>query len=405
MSADGATLRQDVRVIGLVGVGHGVSHFYQLILPPLFPLMKDDLGVSYAALGLTVAVYYTVSGACQFLAGFAVDRFGARRVLFCGLALCVLGALLAGLSRGYDMLLLASVIGGLGNSVFHPSDFAILNARVNTARLGYAFSWHGIAGFIGYAAAPGFAVGIAAAWGWHGALVVAAALGTVFLAAAWYLRDDLYAEPASRALAPGHSLADDFRVLASTPVLMCFFYFVLVSVAFIAMQGFGVSTLVSLFGMPVAMASGALSMYLLASAFGIFAGGFVATRTSRHNIVAATGVAVSAACVLTVALVPMPVAAVPFVLASAGFCAGLTNPSRDLIVRQTTPPGSTGKVYGFVYSGIDVGSMIMPVIFGWMLDVHQPRGVLLAMVAALVLTIATVLTLPTRPVKLGAQPR
>lgn len=400
MSVDTATLKQDVRVIGLVGVGHGVSHFYQLILPPLFPLMKDDLGVSYAALGFTLAVYYTVSGVCQFLAGFAVDRFGARRVLFSGLVLCVLGALLAGLSRGYEMLLVASVIGGLGNSVFHPSDFAILNARVNTARLGYAFSWHGIAGFIGYAAAPGFAVGIAAAAGWHSALTVAAGLGVVFLAVAWFLRDDLYAEPASHAQAAGHRLADDFKVLSSAPVLMCFFYFVLVSVAFIAMQGFGVSTLVSLFDMPVAVASAALSMYLLASGFGILAGGFVATMTSRHNIVAAIGVSASAACVLTVALAPLPLAAVPFVLAFAGFFAGLINPSRDLIVRQTAPPGSTGKVYGFVYSGIDVGSMIMPVLFGWMLDVHQPRGVLLVMVVALVMSIATVLTLPTRPVNL-----
>jgi len=405
VSAPAATLKQDVRVIGLVGVAHGVSHFYQLMLPPLFPLMKDDLGVSYAQLGFAVALFYTVSGFCQFLAGFAVDRFGARRVLFAGLALCVAGALLAGLSRGYPMLLAAAVIGGLGNSVFHPSDFAILNARVNASRLGYAFSWHGIAGYIGYAAAPGFAVGIAAAAGWHAALVAASAVGAVFLVVAWAMRDDLHVEPAARALPQGHGLKDDFRVLASAPVLMCFFYFVLVSVAFIAMQGFGVSAMVSLFAMPVTVASAALSMYLFASAGGIFVGGFVATRFSRHDLVAASGVAASAACVLLVALAPVPVAAVPLLLAAAGFASGLTNPSRDLIVRHTTPPGSTGKVYGFVYSGIDVGSMTMPVIFGWMLDQANPRGVFLVMVAALVVTIATVLNLPTRRAAPAAQPR
>ena len=396
MSATAASLRQDARTIGMVGVGHGVSHFYQLILPPLFPLMKDDLGVSYAALGLIIAVYYTVSGVFQFLAGFAVDRFGARRVLFAGMSLCVAGALFAGLSRGYEMLLVAAVIGGLGNSVFHPADLAILNARVNPARLGYAFSWHGIAGFIGYAAAPGFAIGIAAAAGWHSVLVVAALAGVAFLAVAWWLRDDLYVEPAVRSQAQGHRLADDFKVLLSTPVLMCFFYFVLVSVAFIAMQGFGVSAMVSLYDMPVAMASAALSAYLFASAAGILAGGIVATRYGRHNLVAAAGVSISAVFVLVAATAPLPLVAIPVLLAAAGFFNGATNPSRDLIVRQTAPAGSTGKVYGFVYSGIDFGSMFMPVIFGWMLDQHQPRGVFLVMVIALVMTLATVLTLPTR---------
>ncbi len=401
MSATAAGLRQDVRVIGLVGVGHGVSHFYQLVLPPLFPLIRDDLGVSYAALGVVVALYFIVSGVCQFLAGFAVDRFGARPVLLWGLALCAAGALLTGFSRNYEMLLAAAVIGGLGNSVFHPSDFAILNARVNSSRLGYAFSWHGIAGFAGYAVAPAFSVGAAAALGWHGALLVAGALGAVFLGVAWVLRSNLHVEPASKSLAADHRLADDFKVLMATPVLMCFGYFVLISISFIAIQSFGVSTMVALFEMPVAMASAALSMYFFASAVGIFTGGFIATRSSRHNVVAATGVSASAALVLLVAMVPLPLAAIPLLLAAAGFCSGVTNPSRDLIVRQTTPPGSTGKVYGFVYSGIDLGSMFMPVVFGWMLDQGNPRGVLLTMVLALSLTVATVLQLPTRKVNLN----
>ncbi|MGE0875999.1 MAG: MFS transporter [Burkholderiales bacterium] len=404
MSAGATTLRQDARVIGLVGVGHAISHFYQLMLPPLFPLMKDDLGVSYAALGFVLAVYFTVSGVFQFLAGFAVDRYGARRVLAIGLVLCVLGALLAGLSRSYEALLAAAVIGGLGNSVFHPADLAILNARVNTSRLGYAFSWHGVAGFAGYAIAPGFAIGAAAAFGWHNALVLAAATGAAFLVVLYFLREDLYVEPAPRRQAGGQGMVQDLGMLMSKPVLMCFFYFVLASVAFIAMQGFGVTALVSLFDMPVAMASAALSLFFFASAVGILAGGYVATKSSRHNVVAATGVSLAASLILTVALVPMPVALVPLMMAAAGFCTGITNPSRDLIVRQTTPPGSTGKVYGFVYSGIDVGSMLMPVLFGWMIDQGNPRGVLLTMAAALAITVVTVLNLPTRKISLAARP-
>ena len=396
MSAVVGDFRRDARIIGLVGVGHGVSHFYQLILAPLFPLMKDDLGVSYAALGLIVAVYYTTSGVFQFMAGFAVDRFGARRVLAIGMALCVAGVLLAGLSSSYEMLLVAAVVGGLGNSVFHPSDLAILNARVSTARLGYAFSWHGIAGFFGYAAAPGFAVAVASAAGWRSVPLISAVLGIGFLLAMAYWREDLYVRPSSHDQPEGHALADDVRILLSKPVLMCFFYFVLISVAFIAMQGFGVSSLVSLYGMPVTMASAALSMYLFASATGVFVGGIVATKTERHNTVAAGGVAIAAVFVTLVALAPLPVAVVPFVLALAGFSTGITNPSRDLIVRMTAPAGSTGKVYGFVYSGIDVGSMVMPVIFGWMLDQSMPRGLVLVMVLALAMTMGTVLTLPTR---------
>lgn len=399
MSADAASLRGDVRVIGLVGVGHGVSHFYQLVLPPLFPLIKDDLDISYAALGFATALFYIVSGVCQMLAGFVVDRYGARPVLLGGFVLSVAGVLLAGFSRSYEMLLLSAVVGGLGNSVFHPADYAILNARVNVARLGYAFSWHGIAGFFGYAAAPGFSALMATALGWNGALLVAGALGIVFLCVVFAMRESLYVDPASHQQAPEHRLADDLKILASMPVLMCFFYFVLVSVAFIAMQAFGVSTLVAIFDMPIAAASAALSIYLLASAFGILAGGILTTKYPRHNIVAAAGVGVSAMAILLVAVAPIPAAAVPLLLAISGFAAGVTNPSRDMIVRHTTPPGATGKVYGFVYSGIDVGSMLMPVIFGWMLDQNNPRGVLLAMVIALLITIVTVLNLPTRPVQ------
>ena len=79
-------MRQDIKIISLVALAHGLSHFFQIATAVVFPLIKEDLGVSYAALGGTVALYYTVSGVCQTLAGFAVDRFGARRVLFFGLA-------------------------------------------------------------------------------------------------------------------------------------------------------------------------------------------------------------------------------------------------------------------------------------------------------------------------------
>jgi MFS family permease len=382
-------------VISLVALAHGLSHFFQIATAVVFPLIKGDLGVSYAALGGTVAVYYTVSGVFQTVAGFAVDRFGARRVLFFGLAMSTAGAFLAGLAHSYAMLLLAAVVGGVGNSVFHPCDFSILNARVKKELLGYAFSWHGIAGFLGYAAAPTYAIAMVQATGWRGALIGAAAVGAAVIAFLATQRDALYATPADAGAAgAGQGLAADLKVLASAPVLMCFGYFVLIAVGFIGIQTFGVASIISLYGVSAALASAALTAYLLGAAAGIFAGGFVAVRTTRHDLVAVGGMAASAAFMLVLAAAWLPPAALPALFAATGFCTGITNPSRDLIVRTTTPPGATGKVYGFVYSGLDVGSILTPVCFGWLLDGGRPSMVFYTVVASAILTIGTVLSLP-----------
>ena len=395
MNSKTKALNQDIQVITLVALAHGVSHFFQIATAVLFPLIKDDLGVSYTALGATVALYYVVSGICQTLAGFAVDRYGARRVLFLGLALATAGAALAGFAQSYAMLVAAAVIGGLGNSVFHPCDFSILNARVRKERLGYAFSGHGIAGYLGYAAAPVYAVAVAAAAGWREALLGAALIGAAVIVVLASRRDAICVPPADshRGQAQG-GLADDIRVLTSAPVLMCFAYFILVSVAFIAMQNFGVASTMALYGIGPALASAALTSYLLGGAAGILTGGFVAVRTARHDLVAVAGMAVSAAFMFLIGAAWLPAAALPVLCAAAGFSTGITNPSRDLIVRATTPPGATGKVYGFVYSGLDVGSMVTPVYFGWLLDGGRPSVVFYTVVVTAVLTIATVLNLP-----------
>jgi MFS family permease len=390
-------LRTDVRTIGLVALAHGLSHFFQIATAVLFPLIRNDLGVSYAALGATVALFYTVSGIFQTVAGFAVDRYGARRVLFCGLALSTAGALLAAGAQSYAVLLAAALVGGLGNSVFHPCDFSILNARVGKQRLGHAFSCHGIAGFLGYAAAPTYAIAMVGAHGWRGALLGAAAIGMAVIVVLAACRNDLHAGPAeSRAAGGRRGLLADAGILASAPVLMCFGYFILVSVGFIAIQAFGVATMIALYGASSALASAALTAYLLGAASGIFCGGFVAARTSRHDLVAASGMAIAAGMMLVIASAWLPPAALPLLFALSGFAAGITGPSRDLIVRATTPPGSTGKVYGFVYSGLDVGSMLTPVYFGWLLDGGRPAMVFYTVVVTAMLTIATVLNLPAR---------
>lgn len=389
------TLRQDAKTISLVALAHGLSHFFQISTAVVFPLIKGDLGVSYVALGGTVALYYVVSGVCQTAAGFAVDRYGARRVLFFGLALSTGGVLIAGLAHNYAMLVAAAIVGGIGNSVFHPCDFSILNARVRKERLGYAFSGHGIAGYLGYAAAPAYGIAMAAAAGWRGALLGAAAIGFLVIAVLAAYRRSIHVDPGDRHGAEaGGGLMADVRVLTSAPILMCFGYFILVSVGFIAMQNFGIASTMALYGVSAALASAALTAYLLAGATGILAGGVVAARTARHDLVAIYGMAVSAAFMFVIASAWLPAAVLPLLCAAAGFATGMTNPSRDLIVRATTPPGATGKVYGFVYSGLDVGSMMTPVFFGWLLDGGRPGLVFYSVVVSALLTIATVLNLP-----------
>lgn len=381
-------LRRDVKVIGLVALAHGLSHFFQIATAVLFPLIKGDLGVSYTALGATVGLYYTVSGVCQTLAGFAVDRYGARRVLLAGLVFCVAGATLAGLAQNFPMLLAAAVVGGMGNSVFHPVDFSILNARVTKNRLGYAFSWHGIAGYLGFAAAPAYGIAMATAFDWRTALLGAAAIGAVVATLLAAQGDGLEAAPLR--IAHGGAGA---RTLAQTPVLLCFSYFVLLGVAFVGIQTFGIAAMMSQYGAPAPLASAALTANLVGAAVGVLVGGFVAVRTERHDLVAVSGMAVSGALVFALAAGWLPAAALPLLLGSAGFASGVVNPSRDLIVRAATPAGATGKVYGFVYSGLDVGAIAAPVVFGWLLDHGEPAAVFYAVVGVLGLSILTVLRL------------
>lgn len=397
MSAMAPDLRQDVKVIGLVGVAHGLSHFYQLVIAVMFPLIKDDLGVSYAALGAATALFYTMSGIFQTLAGFAVDRFGARRVLLGGLALCSAGVFLAGMAQSYTALVVASVVAGIGNSVFHPADFAILNARVAPRRLGYAFSFHGIGGTLGWALAPLFSFSLSALWGWHVTLVVASLLGLVMIvliATDGGALEAIERRPAGAL--PDGGLRADMRVLAATPVLLCFGYFLLLAGALIGVQNFGVSAMVAFYGTPVAVASAALTAFLLGTATGILVGGWAAGRTQRHDLVAAGGMLTAGLLILVLASGVLAAWMLAPLLAAAGFFTGLTNPSRDLLVRGATPPGSSGKVYGFVYSGLDLGSMLTPVAFGWLLDRHLAAGVFYGVCAMLLLTIVTVFQLGAR---------
>jgi MFS family permease len=393
MTVASASLRTDIRVIGFVGVAHGLSHFYHLVIPPLFPLLRAEFGVSYAALGSVLALYFGISGIMQTVAGFLVDRFGARMILLLGLALSAIGIGLAGLAPSFVWLYPAAAIAGFGNCVFHPADLALLNAKVHQQRLGYAFSVHGIAGNIGWALAPVFAVAISTAWGWRAALVSAGAMGLVFLAVlasqsvlAGGTRAPRRAESASSG-----GLAHDIRILASLPIVTCFAFFLFFSMAMVGWQAFSTTALTQIYDVQLVFASSVLTAFLLGGAGGTLAGGVIASRTERHGAVAVTGMAVSGAVafILGVGLVPVPLMVA--VAAIGGFFAGVLGPSRDFLVRQIAPVESRGKVYGFVYSGLDLGGLLAPPALGWMIDRGSPQLVFIATAVFWLLAMPTVL--------------
>lgn len=404
MGVASSAVRRDAEVIGLVGFAHLFSHFLQLILAPLFPLLTEEFGVGYAALGLMVSVMYTVSGISQTMAGFIVDRYGARRVLLLGMATFSLAMLLTGLATSYWMLLAVALLAGMGNSVFHPADFAILNAKVDPKRLGYAFSTHGIGGNFGWLAAPLFSIGVSTLYGWRAATIAAGVLGlliTAFIASRPALSDAKADAGAQRSRAQGArkgSLREDVRSLLAVPVLKCFAFFTFHAMALIGLQTFSVSVTTSLYGAPLVTASAALTGFLFGGIVGIVAGGFAAAHSSRHNLVAAAGMLTAAALTLYLASGAVPLWLLTAVMTLIGFFAFSTQPSRDILVRGATPPGATGKVYGFVYSGLDLGGSLSPLLFGWMLDQRLPQWVFGAAALFMLLAVATVVTLRPRRV-------
>ncbi len=369
-----ATRTGDLGVISLVGFAHGTSHFFHLVLPSLFPWLMADFGLSFTRAGTLTTAFFVVSGVGQALAGFAVDRYGARRVLATGLSLFSLSALVLGGARGYPTLLAAALLAGAGNSVFHPADFTVLNRRVSYGRLGHAFSAHGLAGNLGWAAGPVVMTGIAASMGWRAAAFAASALAVVALAAVVLLRG-IMAGPArsrEREGADGTPAASPFAFLGVSAVWMCFLFFFASTAGFGALQNFGPSVLRNVYGLSLTAAASALTLYLLGGAVGIAMGGFLAARTQAHERIVALLLVAAALMALVLATGAVPHAAVSPLMTLVGFCTGTATPSRDLLVRRAAMERfgqrSFGRIYGFVYSGLDVGLSVAPILFGGLMD-------------------------------------
>ncbi len=389
----------DLEAISLIGFAHGVSHFFHLLLPPLFPWLMHDFGLSFTGIGATMTLFFLVSAIGQALAGFLVDRFGAARVLAGGVGCFAVAALLLALADGYAMLALVGALAGLGNSVFHPADFTVLNRHVSPPRLPLAFSMHGLSGNLGWALAPLFFTGIAAALGWRLAALGAAGVALAALGLLFWRRRTLadppgWAAGAAREWAAGEPAVSTFAFLRSPAVWLCFLFFLLITTAFGAIQNFATPILQNLHGLSLAAGATALSAYLAGGAGGILAGGFLAQK-GEHETLIATALAVAALLALLVAGVPLAAPAVLPLMAAIGFSTGIAGPSRDLLVRRAATSrfgqAAYGRVYGFVYSGLDSGLALAPLIFGGLMDGRRFAAVLIGVAALQGLAVLTAL--------------
>lgn len=382
------SLRDDARVIGLVGLAHGVSHFYHLILASLFPWLKPAFNLTYAELGLLMTVFFVVSGVGQALAGFVVDRVGARRVLFGGMALLGIASLVLAGANHYAMLLAGSMLAGLGNSVFHPSDYTLLNQRVSKARIAHAFSVHGISGNLGWAAAPVFLAGLATFSSWRTALLAASVIPFATLLLLFFNRAALYSDPVPpKAQAAAEGSAFGFMRLPA--VWMSFGFFFLTAVALGGIQSFSSTSLVSLYQVSLASAMAGYSAYMLASAGGMVLGGFMAAKTQHHDRTIAASFTLAAALALVLASGTVPGWSTTIIMGLIGLAAGVAGPSRDLLIRAAAPKNATGRVFGVVYSGLDSGLAVGPLLFGALMDRGHPSWVFICIALFQVLAIAT----------------
>jgi MFS family permease len=388
-AASASSAQHDFTTIGLIGLAHGCSHFFHMLLPPLFPVFIRDFGLSYSELGLLVSSFFVISGIGQALAGFLVDRTGARPVLFAALGCFVLAALAAAGSHGFAGLMLASALAGLGNSPFHPVDFTILNKRVSQLRLGHAFSVHGISGNLGWALAPVFVIGLREATGqWRLAYVGCAlvAFGVLLLLVLnrQAIDDRQGAWSHERAAPLAHRPSEHPMAFLRLPsVWLCFSFFFFTTAALAAIQSFASPALQAMFGLPAAITAFVVTGYMLCGAVGMVIGGFLVARTETLERNIGVAMAASAALLVLAGSGWLPGLATAGVAALAGFGTGIAGPSRDMLIKQAAPPGATGRVYGTVYSGLDVGFAVAAPIFGALMDRGAAPGVFFGAALAL----------------------
>ena len=364
---------RDIRVMSVVGLCHFFSHFYQLALPPLFILIHQTEGYSYESLALLVTVLYATSFALQIPVGFFVDKFGARLILMAGVALLSGATMLYGLIPGYPALVALSIVAGAANSVFHPADYSILNASVSKQRLGRAFSVHNFGGFVGYAMAPVLMSGMGGLWGWKTAVIAAGSAGLVIVIAAVALSGDFRDSSHTREnSSKSAGFKADIKLLFSAPALLCLMFFAFLAAGQMGPQWFADKAYFLAHGVPVLLGNSYITIFVVGIIIGVVAGGIMADKVRDHLKLAFCSFFLSGVGMVLMALVP-PVSILIYPLfIVTGFMFGFGFSSRDMVVSSLAPPESSGKVFGFVFSGLDIGAAGIPIVYGYMLGASLP---------------------------------
>jgi MFS family permease len=387
----------DTRVITLVSAAHFVSHVYIFVLPPLFPFVRADFGVSYTELGITIAIFNILTALLQTPAGFLVDRVSARAVLTGGLMLGAASFVGAAYTSSFVLFVGMFALCGIANSVYHPANYSLLSGRVSAGRMSQAYSIHIFAGFAGTATAPAMMMMLAEYAGWRGAFIVAALLGFVVAAALMLFgqvmagRDPSHGKRAEADVANGAG----WRLLLSAPVLLSLCFYVMLAMMG-TLQTYGIVALEALWGTPLSLATGAVTAYLAMSALAVLVGGIVSARTERHDLVAMACLAMNALTLVPIAFFDLGTAVLIGLMGVSGFFNGIMQPSRDMIVRAVTPPGEFGKVFGFVTTGFNIGGVIAPPAFGYVMDNGAPQMVFLGVALCALLSIPTVMITVTQ---------
>lgn len=390
-SAALAERRRDVRVIGVVGMCHFFSHFYQFVLPPLSILIHQSEGYSIESLAFLVSIFYGASFALQLPVGFFVDRFGARNILMAGVVILAACTLLYGVFTSYPALVLLTIIAGAANSVFHPADYSILNASVKSERLGRAFSVHNFAGFAGYGLAPVLVAWLGSLWGWQTASIVTGAVGLFFVFFVFALSSDFQdSSDTRRDEGRPSSLSDDLKTLMQGPLLLCLLFFALLAAGQLGAQWFADDVLHIGHGIPVIEGNSYVTIFVVGISIGIIMGGIAADRSANHIRLASIGFVACGIGTISMGLAPPQAEYLYPLFAVTGFLFGFGFASRDLLVRSLAPKGASGAVFGFVFSGLDIGSMSIPLVYGYFLGVGMEfyvfylGGILIVLAAGMI---------------------
>ncbi len=375
--------KRDAQICALIGTGHFLSHFYMLCLAPLFLVWRGEFGVSFAMLGLSVALMSATTALLQTPVGFLVDKYGAKRFLIGGTLIMALSISAMSFATNFWMILALAVFSGVGNSVIHPADYAILAGSIRKEFVGRAFALHSFTGNLGFALAPPIVALLLLTMNWRGALLLLGLLGLPVVGAILWQSRILSDQPKVRAARP----AGAATLLLSKPILAFFAFFLLSAMSGAGIQAFLITILGKLWGTPIAVASLALTGYMIGATVGTLIGGWWSDKKGGGELLGFVTVLtlIAAGLILSLGLVPYPEFVTPIVALVGGTCMGTSRTPRDVMLKEVCPPGEIGKVFGFVSSSLPLGSALMPVPMGLLIDYGLAWMVLP--------TVATLLTL------------